>query len=181
MQKRPRDETSTSHSRKRKTTVRYGHRESSITYNDYIQNLDADESQCVGNDMVPSTELVVASIQNERTDSNQNEFIDLNMVYTLLQASIEKIESLKKHVSTLDDHIIKLDVRMKNSHGSGSSLSAGPSTKPRIIDLTQLKVFILPVETESELDKLEANLKKADEWRDKLVSSFVLYICSSTN
>lgn len=170
-----------SQKRKRKKTDRLGNRESTSTYDDYIEQLISNQSPSNGNEDVdtitltddPPT-LVENSNLNETinpsANSNSNEIIDLNMVFKVVQTALEKIVFLQKHIATLDDHIIKLDIRINNSRGHFSKSSKKQRNSLQIVEMPQLKPFGIPVETLLALDNLETKLKDDDEWRLKLVS-----------
>lgn len=169
--------------RKRKKTNRYGNRESSNNYDQFFQELANKKDQTsVSPDFVhilnESEEVLSERRLTEEMprvtsspNGNQNEDIQLCMLYELLQTSIKKIEFLQNHILKLDEHIIKLDVKIKNMTCSESS------NKPKTVELTKLKSFGLPVDDFAALERLENNLKNDDEFTNKLVSFFLHSFC----
>lgn len=80
------------------------------------------------------------------------------------------LEMILKKVDAIEDHLIKLDVRIANVTNDKSRTSC--SSDLGSIDKDELREFGLPVRTESELNKLDTNLESNDSFRAKLVSQF---------
>lgn len=104
------------------------------------------------------------SLIDTNPNPNPNASINLEMMYQLLQTSIKKIDSLQNHISRLDDHIIKMDVEIQNLNVKYSS------SEQEKVEMIKLKPFELPAEVETDLDKLESNLKNVEGFAEKLVS-----------
>lgn len=77
------------------------------------------------------------------------------------------LKHLHKKVDAIENHLIKLDVRMTNSETIRSVRTMGTNLE---IDVDQLALLNLPVKTESDLEKLEENLETDQEFKKKLVS-----------
>lgn len=110
--------------------------------------------------------ILEGTFTESASETNPKANINPEMLYQLLQTSIKKIDSLQNYISRLDDHIIKLDAEIHNLHVKSS-------IKLKTIEMTKLKPFGLPAESEADLEKLESNLKNDDEFTEKLVSSFI--------
>lgn len=130
-----------------------GCRESDVNYDGFFENLESNER----------TEIDANTVTITNTE--------LKMLYEIVQTSVKKIQSLENYIAKLDDHIIRLDVQIRNMSTIGSYSSS--KSKPKTVELATLKTFGLPVETEAELRKLEAKLKNDDEWKKELVSCLI--------
>lgn len=82
--------------------------------------------------------------------------------------STELLKLILKKVDCIEDHLIKLDVKI-NFLGSRPS-NAKKVIKSGIVDMNQLKQFELPTESEVGLENLDKKLKKEMEFKEKLVS-----------
>lgn len=158
--------------RKRKKTDRFGARESTSNYNHFFEDL---QQESVPNEteeilIVDSTPVLEKTITSQ-TDSTED-VISLHTLFNLVKTSVEKIDHLQKHINEMDDHIIKLDVIIKNQQ----CRSVNPNKK---IEMTKLKSFDLPVESLADLEKLNSTLKTNDEFTDKLVSVCVFFLIES--
>lgn len=82
----------------------------------------------------------------------------------------ELLKLLLKKVDAIEDHVIKIDVKI--NHLESAPSNARKAIKLGGVTMDQLKEFGLPVETESDLENLEKKLKNDFEFKTKIVSSF---------
>lgn len=87
---------------------------------------------------------------------------------------LELIKLIYKKVDAIEDHLIKLDVRIANLE-AGKPVQRSVAALPlEIIDLDQLAQFGLPVKSESELQQLEDKLNADKVFKTKLVNNKIL-------
>lgn len=76
-------------------------------------------------------------------------------------------------IGAIEDFLIKIDVKLDNLRQNNRTTNQKKSTNE--IDIGLLKALGLPAESESDVEKLEENLKN-DEFRLKLVCLFISFI-----
>lgn len=158
----------------RTVTNRYGSRDSSGNYDEIMESLDIPEKEKSNTQAQAqaSSSADIATLVNDSTsiDLSQSTLESIFVVnsstnendnYALLQMILKKVDAI-------EDHLIKLDVRIANVTNDKSRTSSDL----RSIDKDEQREFGLPVRTESELKKLDTNLESNDSFRDKLVSQF---------
>lgn len=89
---------------------------------------------------------------------------------------LDLLKLVYKKVDAIEDHLIKLDVRIANMNAVKSVREKCTASSFEIIDLDQLTDFNLPVKSESDLETLEKKLETNQEFRMKLVSRKYLII-----
>lgn len=90
---------------------------------------------------------------------------------------LKLVKLLLKKVDALEDYVIKLDIKIDNLRGNFSTTSNSQAVpKLGVVDLDQLTDIGLPVESETELQKLDTSLKTDKDFKMKLVSQRLMLI-----
>lgn len=107
-----------------------------------------------------TTQNDVVVINDSTSDQSPSKSMN-NDSYALLKLIYKKIDAI-------ENHIIKLDVRIANI-SDVKSVGASSSSDLGHIDMAQLEEFGLPVQSELMLEKFEENLKTNHAFKAKLV------------
>lgn len=81
-------------------------------------------------------------------------------------------------ISSLEDFMIEIHLKLDNICQNGQKSKKNGLNENCEIDIGALKVLGLPAESESDIDKLEENLKD-EEFKQKLVSNFFWFLVGS--
>lgn len=159
-------------------------RESSRSYNDFFQNLE--RSSTTNQNASNSSEKRASNTSEKTSDAimisdssliSENSPLSSNHLRETAKCDVlDLLKLVYKKVDAIEDHLIKLDVRIANMNAVKSVREKCTASSFEIIDLDQLTDFNLPVKSESDLETLEKKLETNQEFRMKLVSRKYLII-----
>lgn len=153
-------------------------RESSRSYNDFFQNLERNSPT---NQNASNSSEKTASNTSEKTSDaimisdssliSENSPLSSNHLRDTAKCDVlDLLKLVYRKVDAIEDHLIKLDVRIANTNAVKSVREKCTASAFEIIDLDQLTDFNLPVKSESDLETLEKKLETDQDFRMKLVS-----------
>lgn len=167
---------------------RLGQRESTVNHNDFFESLRKQTSQSsndqVHDDVDKESELVKTTTchtQNKQTVP-ENEILIDDSVFSVSALDIPTQEKCCRHdtefktltiayMKSIKEHLIRLEAKVSHQQNRNESLNEATG----IVDVTKLKIFGVPVDSEQKLLALDKNLKD-DQYRVKLVIKRLLEI-----
>lgn len=153
-------------------TNRYGSRDSSGNYDEFMEKLAIPEKSNTQAEASTAADIVTLINDSTSIDLSQSTLESILVVNgsTNENDNLALLQMILKKVDAIEDHLIKLDVRIAYATNDKSRTSC--SSDLGSIDKDELREFGLPARTESELKKLDRNLESNDSFRAKLVSQF---------
>lgn len=169
----PQDDSIINAKRARTKTKRFGHRESTVNYNDFFENLSDSTATKEANSSplhtnINSSDVVVVN-DSTLSDHPLNSQSPSNK--SIENQTLDVLKLILKKVNAIEDHLIKLDVRVANLKSVRGQMDDSDSLNVPlgVIDMFELQQLGLPVQSEQDLQKLEGNLKTDQAFSTKLV------------
>lgn len=164
--------TSPKEKRKRARTNRFGNRESTDGFNRYFENLVDEQITTTPMNPNNSVESEVVTVdespvqqQISLNGSHQDPDATLKDMYVMLQKVLKKVDVLGKEIINL-----KVEIKYLRMDFSTPDTCDVSTSNTGHVDLTELNALGLPATAESDLDRLDEQLKDVN-FKNKLVSA----------